>query len=221
VLKKNWGIKESILYLFGEPVAGYSRFVSMVKIGLILVALLLSALLIALPFFSSAHKNYKLTFSHIETSEDEAAPTMVNPRFQGIDNKDQPYSVTAARAIQESEEILLLEKIAADVSFENEEWISLLASEGTFFTTGQILDILGDVTLFSSEGYDIRTESAQVDFERGEMFGSTKITGNGPLGSLEADSFAVESESKNIVFNGNVKVVFYPESNSKEQQESQ
>ena len=77
------------------------RFVHFMKFVLPLFALGTVAAVIAWPQLVKRHAMLPLSFSDVETAN--AALVMNNPRYRGTDAKNQPYVVTADRAVQDPE----------------------------------------------------------------------------------------------------------------------
>jgi hypothetical protein len=96
----------------------YTKFVFFSKWLLGVIALLILLLLMLWPLLSQDGAGVRISFVSGEGVAsgvlNAAAPVMQNPRFQGVDNKDQPYLVTADRAIQHSATHVTLEKVKAE-----------------------------------------------------------------------------------------------------------
>lgn len=201
-------LKQQIELLL-EPIIGHSRMVSVTKILLIAAAFILTAALIILPFTSQVNKNFRLTFSGVQKNTQTDLPEMLNPHLQGVDQNNQTYNVTAKSAIQETAERVILKDISADINLANSGWINLTAENGTFDHATSILKITGNINIFSKDSYEFSTNSAHIDMKKRIMTGQDKISGQGPAGTITADSFIVNDETKSIILKGNVRLVVY------------
>jgi lipopolysaccharide export system protein LptC len=65
--------------------------------------------------------------------------------------------------------------------------------------------MVGGVNVFSSDGYELHTQSASVDLNKGVVHGQ-KVTGQGPLGALNADRFQLDRDSKILTLDGHVRM---------------
>ena len=193
-----------------DPVVGYTRMVFATKYLLASFAFILVAILIFLPLKNSLRDNYRLTFSKIEKTASDADPVMVNPRFQGVDSDDQTYIITAKTAVRKKDDSLELNSINADINLKDESWVALIANKAFFQYNAKKLQLRDFVSLFTHEGYEFSTESMDVDIDKNKAQGVNKVQGQGPIGSLEADSFFVEDKGNIIRFKGNVKITLYP-----------
>jgi lipopolysaccharide export system protein LptC len=207
--KINYIIKH-FLNLLLEPVIGHSRVVSVTKIALLSAAFILIAALIILPITSRVNKNFRLTFSTVEKGTSVAAPTMINPHLQGVDNNNQTYNISAKTATQDKAERMSLKAINADITLKGGGWISLTAEEGGVDRVTNMLDLKGNINIFNQDGYEFNTNEAHADMKNNFLYGNTKITGQGPLGNISGDSFSVEDKGASIKLKGNVKLILFP-----------
>src|SRR3546814_11336013 len=93
---------------------------------------------------------------------------MVNARFDGIDEKNRPYSVTAELVTQqgESDDTIALTQPKADITLESGAWIALPAASGEFQRKAELLQLAGAVAMFHDPGCEMRTATPQVNRNR-------------------------------------------------------
>lgn len=188
--------------------ARYTRFVLFGKWFLAFVALGLALTLIALPLGQSDKNGFRLTLSGNNTPEN-APPQMVNPRFQGVDEKNQPYTVTAKSAAQADANTVVLTELNADISLKDTSWLAVMAESGTFRLDSKQLILIGKVQLFYDQGYELNTDRVEVNVPAKTATSRNATTGSGPLGTLAAAGFDAEAASSSIRFLGPVKVTIY------------
>lgn len=199
-----------------EPIIGYSRVVSVTKISLLVVALLLTAILIILPFYNSMHKNFRITFSSVTKDAEGNLSTMLNPHLQGVDANGHTYNLTAKTAIQDKMEKISLKSLNADINLKDNGWISVSADEGMFDHAKNTMDLKGNINIFNHEGYEISTSEAHVDMKNNSMYGNAAIEGQGPIGTIRADNFSVDDRGNRMLLTGNVKVVIFTDAAKKQ-----
>lgn len=193
-----------------QPIVNYTRLVSLTKVILILIALLLIGIIIALPFLNPVHGDFKVSFTAQAPQKSfDSDEVMINPRFQGTDEKKQPYVITAATASKDSNERLTLSDPKGKVTFTNNQWLTVEAKQGYMEVEQKTIDLINNVSIYSSEGYEMLTQSIHVDLENASVFGSEKVYAVTSIGSLEADSFFAEDGGQRIGFNGNVKMQLF------------
>ena len=190
---------------------GYSRFVSMSKMILPVVALLLIALIVAWPYMKVKDTRFRLGFSAVSAGDTDD-PSMLNPRFMSADKDNQTFFVTAdiARNLLKGKAVVQLEMPKADISLADGTWLVMTAESGIFGRAKKELDLSGSVNLFHDSGYEFRTEKARVDLKNGIATGESPISGQGPFGEIEGQGFVLDKEHKSILFTGKSRVIIFP-----------
>ncbi|MEM7225903.1 MAG: LPS export ABC transporter periplasmic protein LptC [Pseudomonadota bacterium] len=190
---------------------GYSMFVGCMKVVLPATALALILLIVAWPQLGSEDNRFRISVSEL-TADLAENLSMLNARFDGLDDKNQPFSVTADEATQTPEraDIIDLTFPKADITLEDGTWLAMEAEGGTFDRNANTLELHGGVTLFHDKGYELKTEAARIDLETSSAEGYNVVTGQGPLGSIESEGFRVLERGDQVYFMGKSKMVFYP-----------
>ncbi|MCC7016412.1 MAG: LPS export ABC transporter periplasmic protein LptC [Rhodospirillales bacterium] len=190
---------------------GYSRFVAIAKLVLPLVAAALLALVWAWPSLRGTELRFRIGFSDLVTRE-TAGPSMINPRYVGTDKNQQPFAITSDVARHSSVDRMKidLDVPKGDIALNDGTWLLLTAETGVYARTAKTLDLFGGVTLFHDSGYEIRTDSAYVDLEKGTAQGDQPVHGQGPFGDLRSEGFVLLDKGKIIHFTGKSKLVMYP-----------
>lgn len=189
----------------------YSRFVSLAKIALPLIALALVMVLVAWPQTQDQDSTFRVSLAALP--EGEAGDTgMTRARFVGTDGKDQPFVITAERAIPNAinPERITLETLQADLTLNSGAWVSMLSVTGLYDRTQQSLTLRDGVDLFADNGFALHTASARIDLAEGTAQGSEPVRAQGPMGALNADSFRMEREGRRLFFKGNVQMTLQP-----------
>jgi lipopolysaccharide export system protein LptC len=190
---------------------GYSRFVHAMKWLLPIMAGFLIVLISVWPYLRAQDLRFRISFAAINADKAED-PSMVNPRYLGIDKDNQAYSVTAdlARRLTGESLTVELEMPKADITLNDGTWLVLTADNGVFGRTQHTLDLAGAVNLFHDSGYEFRTTKARIELEKGVAKGDQTVVGQGPFGDLKAEGFELLEKGKTILFTGKSKMVLYP-----------
>lgn len=152
-----------------------------------------------------------LEASSLPSSEVEEL-TMIRPRFDGLDKEGQPYTLTAERANQldeEGTEVFLMQP-AADVTLKNGRWVAISAEGGRYYRVEERLELEGSVNLFQDDGYELRTETLEVEFEAGVINSDTPVAGQGPRGEMEGEGLHVKDDGRVVELKGRSRVVILP-----------
>src|SRR4051812_35206854 len=89
----------------------YSVFVFILKFILPITALAMILTLFVYPMVAGNDKKKILLVATEEIKTSKESPVMTNPKFLGVDSKNQPYQIMAKRAVQETPEIVNLEDV--------------------------------------------------------------------------------------------------------------
>jgi len=150
----------------------------------------------------------RMVFTSIPQSE-ALQSIMKKPYYQGVDVHNRPYTVSAESGLQQDKDTVVLTKINADMTGDNNAWMALTAGSGVLKMTSKQLDLADGVEVFYEDGYQFRTTRAHVDIAGGAASGNDPVEGQGPTGTLKAKSFSILERGNIIRFKGAVKMVLY------------
>ncbi len=189
---------------------GYSIFVVLLKVLLPALAAALILLVFAWPQLEPRDNAFRIGVSQISLDQAESL-SMLNPRFDGLDKLNRPFSVTADLATQETgeSEIVDLELPKADLTLEDGTWLAIMAKAGRYHRKAEIVNLAGDVVLFHDQGFEVRTEVAHVYLNDGRAEGDEPVEGHGPLGTLVSEGFRIEDQGKRVFFTGKSRMLVY------------
>jgi lipopolysaccharide export system protein LptC len=168
-------------------------------------ALGLLALIALWPEIDRATAKARLVMNHVSGELDGGK--LIDARYNGVDEKGRPYTVTAATAWQIDTERVGLTLPQGDITLENGTWLTLTSKEGTFIKHGNQLDLVKEVTLYRDDGTTLHTESASIDLKAGAAAGSESVHVEGPFGVLDAQGFTVMDKGAAIDFPGPAHVI--------------
>ena len=191
--------------------SGYSRFVSFMKLGLPISALLLVVLVLAWPRLQGGTESFQISFADI--GEDEGGTTgMLKARFVGTDGENRPYVITAATASQSnsSGDIITLNMLQADMTLGSGTWVTMTADKGMYYRIADRLELVGPVDVFSDLGYEFHTGDATVELSSNTVASRHPVQGQGPFGVLSAQSFRIVDKGRKMFFEGDVKLTVDP-----------
>lgn len=132
---------------------------------------------------------------------------LIDARYNGIDQKGRPYTLTAATARQVTPDRISLTLPKGDITLENGTWLMLTARDGTYLQSLNHLDLVNDVTLYRDDGTVMHTASASLDLKAGAAAGAEPVHVEGPFGVLDAQGFTVMDKGTAIDFTGPAHVV--------------
>lgn len=188
-----------------QSISRYTRFVSFTKVVLGGLSLLMIGTIVIMPLLHGDKEGIRLAFSGVQENA-KTLPVMTNPAFQGVDEKNQPYYVTADSATQLSAQEISLSNVQGDMLAENNAWLSVKAKKGLINNDTKMMRLMQDVRLYHLDGYEFRTQSVDIDMGARTAKGTQSIAGFGPIGDIKANGFEWDHESQVLYFNGNVRM---------------
>lgn len=175
-----------------------------------LLPLLAAALLGAIAFWPEIEGNgetSRVSFRRTAQPRPEAL-RVVDPHYQGLDELNRPYTITAHAAQQQgAEEVLELEQPRADILLTDGSWVFLRADAGRFDRQRRLLDLHGAVTIYHDNGTMMRTDQAQVQLGEGSASGDAPVAAQGPFGTLVSEGFRLTERGVRVVFTGRARAV--------------
>ena len=212
---KDWTQKE-----VDNLTASFKRYRIFVLSLRFLLPLLAGGILFAIIFFAeNEDKSAKIKVENIAskklpTKEITSVGVMENPRFQGVDADNQPYSLKAEQAWQKNTNEIEMRNITADITTADGNWISAVAGEALYFLVENITNMQGGVEVFvtgdDNSVVQIQTESAKLDIKNSTISGDTAIHVKSDFANFSAKGFVANREAEKITFTGPIKLVIVP-----------
>ncbi|MGG5822882.1 LPS export ABC transporter periplasmic protein LptC [Falsiroseomonas sp. HW251] len=178
------------------------------KRALPLLAVGLLAVMALWPEIESNAERGRVAFRRVAEVRPDALH-VVEPRYQGVDEQNRPFTVTATSAVQQGQaEIVQLLAPRADITLTDGGWVYLEADRGRYAKPEERLDLAGRVTVHHDDGTQFVTESATLDLHGGNAAGDVPVAAQGPFGTLTADAgFRLQDRGQVVQFLGNSRVV--------------
>ena len=138
-----------------------------------------------------------------------------NPRFAGKTENGDPFVLTARSALPDGAMPDQIDLDAPTGEIRLRDGIKLIveANDGRMYRKDEKLDLMGNVTLVTSNGYKARTDRVNLDLATKTVVAPGAVSAEGPNGSIRADRLKVnratpEDRDVTIRFEGNVKVIY-------------
>ncbi len=129
---------------------------------------------------------------------------LIKPKFQSEDTSQQPYTITADRAFQESGNLdrVIMEKPVADIALKGGSWIALKAKDGEYIQSEQKLKLNGDVKFFHDDGYELTTDHVDLDVQGQTAVTDSPVSGQGPAGTISGQGLKADGKTGTLIFTG-------------------
>ena len=189
------------------------KVVAAMRLILPATAALLLAMLALWSRFGLDTTSFRLSMDSIDLNSLDTL-AMSNAHFEGMDDKNRPFSISAEKATQVTQDAdtIDLTQLQADMTMTDGAWLSLTSDSGRLQRSKELLDLLGQVNLFQDQGYELHTRDVNIDLSRNSAIGHSPVQGQGPSGEVTAEGVLVLNSGERIVFLGHTHIVFYGDS---------
>jgi lipopolysaccharide export system protein LptC len=186
------------------------RYVQFMKFVLPMLAVAIVAAVLVWPQLGKRVNFLPLNFTDVDSSN--AALVMKNPRYRGVDASNQPYIVTADRAIQDPQDdkLVTMDNVKADLTMNDGGWWSLNADTGYYDGKQQLLNLYGNVAVFGDKGYEMHGLSAEINLDTKVLSSDDKVWGQSGLGTIKANGLRVYDKGRVIHFINGVNTTIFP-----------
>lgn len=199
----SFGGGHSRLRAFGSR---YTWFVRITKIALPLVALALVGIVVTR--LSQQPQQLQLSDLPQQEKTTPGQSELVSARYEGVDSKNHPYTVTADRAVRDMKSLqaVALEKPKGRITLDD-GWLAVEGAKGFYDNTAGKLNLTGGVVLTHSSGYTLHLEDADVDVRGRHAVTTRPIYGSGPVGDITAQNLEVTDGGDLLIFGGPATLV--------------
>ena len=186
----------------------YSRFVRNMRLALPLVAIAIVGLLMTWPRVEDTMAPIPREAVLPNTV---AKNELLDPHFESVDKKNQPFIITATRAVQSDKnpDMILLDTPTAKITLKDGVTLAADATKGAYKQEEEKLLLEGHVTLVHDQGYQMKTEKLLVDLKFNKAWSELPVQGSGPAGSLQAEGLQADIEKGILLFKGPAKLVLH------------
>lgn len=194
----------------------HSRFVKLAKLALPSAAAVLLALLLFFPYLKNDTRDFRLDITRPKQGELEKLH-IENTVFYitGKDNKVNNFIASNIDETEPGSKLIKLTNPEGMLPTTSERWVNIKAPYGYFNQNTNLLELNDNVELFYSEGMTVNTSSAFFDFNSSRGYGSRPVTGQGFLGTLQAEGFEYSSKNDILTFTGHNNILIKEESFAK------
>jgi|GEM_PF-5145263 len=205
---KAWQAKQDEIQ--ASTISNYNPVIKFVKLCLPLAAMLILTVFLVYPMVTKKFASTTNIGNDTNTTQAKA-PVMKNPRFRGVDNKNQEYNVTSIKATQLTENLVELQDITADFLTNDKDWMSLVAAKGQIDIDKQTLLLTDAADFFISTNndkiYEISSQQVLIDLNKSTLQCLTTVKAYADIGSIKANKCFVDKNTNRAKFTGNVKIV--------------
>lgn len=187
---------------------GYGMMVSWLKVLLPTIAVALTILVIVWPHLEQQERRFGERLLGLDETQAENLEVL-NPRYTGIEENGNPYSVSAdiIRQADVDSPIVDLVEPKADIQLDTENWALISAISGRMDREAQVLELYEEVNLFHDLGYEFHTKNLTIDLVAGSAYGFDPVWGQGPFGEIEGEGVQIHDRGARVQLTGKSKVI--------------
>ena len=166
--------------------------------------------LILYPILATRESSFTLAIDRLEQRDEKAK--LIKPSYVDIDSNNNPVNISAESAYREENEHTdyFFTNLIAQMSLPSGDAIEILAVRGALNTGTQVMDLGGEITITSENGFLLRSTEATFLIAEKLATGKNGVTGIAPFGEFSANNFSTNIEEETVTLDGNVKINFDP-----------
>jgi lipopolysaccharide export system protein LptC len=127
--------------------------------------------------------------------------------YHGVDEHGRPYTMTASRARQRTQDRVELVDPKGDITLQSGNWLLAQSRRGVYLQHETSLDLSRDVHLYRDDGTTLATETATIDLKQGAATSNDMVHAEGPFGTLDAQGFTLVDKGAAVQFPGPGRLV--------------
>jgi lipopolysaccharide export system protein LptC len=187
---------------WAEPGSRHDLFVRLLKIGLPSLVGILLALLLLAPLSKRQEVSFILDKNEVDTAPERMR--IESARYSGNDDKGQPFTIQAQRAVQPTSEqpIVEIRGMLARLGLASGP-ATIVADRGRYNLDQQKVTVIGPVRVNGPEGEQLLTRDVVVDLKKRTVVGGSG-TGSGRRGDVAAGELTGDLRSQQLGLGGGV-----------------
>ena len=192
----------------------HSKLVVWAKVTLPLLALVLLATLFL--FSRKINPTDAIPYADVDVEERAREPRLTMPTYAGVTSDGSALSIAADEARPDSATgVGTASAIVGKLETPDGARVDLQAANGVLNTEGGLMSLGGGVTLTTTSGYSIKTQSLVAKLDQTSLTSPDAITATTPMGQLLAGEMSLTQDPKQaksylLVFKGHVKLLYQP-----------
>lgn len=134
---------------------------------------------------------------------------LLEARFDSVDDKGQPFTITAERAVRGDGETIILDEPSGDIELTSGRWLSARAEQGFYNQDKQRLVLRDAVQIFDSEGYTVESQHMAIHLDENIVLSESDVYGQGPAGTIHSTGLYSNIDNGLLSFTGPARLVLF------------
>jgi lipopolysaccharide export system protein LptC len=194
---------------FAAPGGSHDRLIGFLSRWLPGAIGVLAAVMILAPLSPRGDVSFLLDRNKVAITQERLR--VEKAQYRGVDNKDQPFSLTAGNAVQKTATVPVVEMNDLVARMLLTDGPAVLSAPGGAYnySTEQVM-VRGDVNFAASDGYRMVTRNVTIDMKNNRMNGSGGVEGAIPAGVFNADSIQADLNERTVALQGRARLRMEP-----------
>ncbi|WP_019223068.1 LPS export ABC transporter periplasmic protein LptC [Bartonella rattaustraliani] len=203
-----FSVKSSFGDIF-KKASRHSRYISVLKFFLPLVALVIALVFCWFTFFFVPTASNPTTLSENEEREIMKL-TMLNPKLEGYTRSHEPYWFKAEKAFQDHirSGVIGLQNITAEAFIGKRKRVFLDAQEGIYDNMSSCLQLNEPFTITINDGTIVQFIAANINLSEGQLDTNQRVNIQRAGLRLSANALQIREKGQNMYFHGGVHLIF-------------
>lgn len=181
-----------------------TRLVAILKVGLPLVALGMIGALFLIPA-DDGPQGGGISFGEGDMQALGEGMSVARPILTGTSESDDRFRFTAERVVPDAAPPTRADmtQVAGEIDFARGTTMRVLAPMAALDLESQRIALAGPVLIDTSDGYEMRAATMDLDLARGMLEATQSVTATGPLGEITSGSLRIEPVDEGASAEGN------------------
>jgi lipopolysaccharide export system protein LptC len=186
---------------WARPGGFHDVLVRLLKVVLPIAVGGLVAYLLLSPLGKDKEASFLLDKNKVDVARERLK--MEAAQYRGLDGQGRPFSLDAAKAIQATSRVPIVDIRGMSARIQLKDGPGLLqADRARYHMDQQKVDVLGPILVTTGDGYRLETRDVNVDLNKHQLTGRNGVEGKMPLGAFTAGTMAVDLPGRRVSLGG-------------------
>lgn len=129
---------------------------------------------------------------------------LTNPYFESADQKNNPYTIRAVRAVmgEKNENLIMMEEPEGEMTLQNGAKVRVTSRTGAYRRDTERFYLSGAVDITHDRGYTLKSEETHFDLKAKLAWSDLDVTATGPDVSIAAKGLKADNDKGTLFFTG-------------------
>ncbi len=188
----------------------YTKFVRIMRLALPIAAMVVVAVLFLRSGVEETMVTTTQSINNKDIKEQQITQNeLLNPKFESMDKKNNPYKITADRAVQgaKNKDLIMLEHPVGVMTMKDGEEVTMQSKTGAYRQDTERFFLQGDVIVEHGDGYAIYSEEAHIDLKQNFAWSEKNVKGESDEIIINAKGMKANGNTGEIIFTGPAKLI--------------